>query len=108
MHKNLADDQSTRAPRGQSCPLCLQVDEEAAMIAVTLPTPRFELYGTVLICHGCAIAIAGRMLELECFAGVKLDTTETPSYGRPGTKAKSRKRQGRAATASDSSDSDAT
>jgi hypothetical protein len=107
MTNNLSPDQSARASAGRSCPLCWQVEDEAAMVAVTLPAPRIELYATVLICHGCAMAIAGRMLELECMAGVKPEATETSSDDRPDTKAKSRKRQERAVAPSDGRDPEA-
>jgi hypothetical protein len=107
MPNNLASDQSSTRIAGRSCPLCWQVEDEAAMVAVTVPWPRIELYATVLICHGCASAIAGRMLELEHHAGLEPEATEMPSDERPATKAKSRKRKGRAAEASDGRDPDA-
>ena len=52
-------------PIGRGCPLCLQVEDEAAMIAVALPYPKFETHRTVILCRSCTGAIAVRLHDVD-------------------------------------------
>jgi len=52
-------------PVGRGCPLCLQVEDEASMIAVALPYPKFETHRTVILCRPCAGAITVRLHDID-------------------------------------------
>lgn len=90
--------------QGQSCPLCGQVEELQAMVAVHVPFARVPTHDTVIICRPCASAVAGRALELEGEAPADIKPEGAKHEGKRSMPAKSGKSAQRDIAAPDTRD----